>query len=201
MTHDDSTRRTIAVYDAHAANYAAINAENAVVRALVDRFCAELPSGGAVLDVGCGPGRDSAYLAAQGFRVTGVDMSAGLLALARDAVPAARFVLGDMRRLSFPAGAFDGLWVCASLLHVPRADAPAALAGFRRLLRPGGQLYVGVKQGDGADWQTADRLGGGARFFTYYTADGLRDLLAGAGFRVTALTSDDVWLNVFAVAG
>lgn len=106
------------------------------------------PPGARVLEVGCGVGAQTVHLLASspGADLTAVDVSAASLARARDRVaarfPAARvrWLRADLHDLPFPGGAFDHLFVCFVLEHL--ADPAAALAGLRRVLRPGGTLTV-----------------------------------------------------------
>jgi SAM-dependent methyltransferase len=98
-----------------------------------------LPSG-AVLDAACGTGRYSAYLAARGHHVIGVDNSADMLSYARVRVPEGRFVVGDLCALPAADSAID-LVVCAlALAHLPALEP--AMAEFARVLRPGGHLVI-----------------------------------------------------------
>ena len=101
----DPFEETIQTYDAYAAAYAEINASHKPVAYLYDIFV-EYGAAGRVLDVGCGHGRDTGHFARRGFRATGVDRSQGLLHIARQNAPGARFCQGDMRRLPFPAADF-----------------------------------------------------------------------------------------------
>jgi SAM-dependent methyltransferase len=194
---------TSATYDQIAAGYAARWASSEVLAPVRARFAALLGPGAHVLDIGCGPGHDIARLSELGLRACGLDRSRGMLAEARGCgVPLA---LGDMRALPLRGGALDGLWACASFLHIPRRDGPAALREFHRTLRPGGILYIGVKQGAGERW--VEPTPGQRRFFTFYSADELDGLLAGSGFSVLeGWIADDSrgrpegWINRLATA-
>lgn len=201
----EETRRTIAAYDAHAEDYARRTAGLDPVADLLARFVAELPAGtgdssaGArVLDAGCGAGRDTAYLSGQGYHVTGLDLSLGLLRCGVGQAPAGRFVQGDLTRLPYRAGTFAGVWACASLLHLPREHMPGALAALRRVMVPGGLLYLGMKRGEGAGWELAPTLAAAPRYFVYYQPEELAALVRAAGFRLAALEEGAAWLNVFA---
>jgi ubiquinone/menaquinone biosynthesis C-methylase UbiE len=98
-----------------------------------------LPTGRA-LDAACGTGRYAAFLAELGHQVTGVDISPGMLALARAKVPDGDFRIGDLAQLPLPENDVD-LLVCAlALTHVP--DVAPVLAEFARVLRPGGNLVL-----------------------------------------------------------
>ncbi|MFD0905458.1 methyltransferase domain-containing protein [Actinomadura sediminis] len=106
------------------------------------------PAGSRVLEVGCGVGAQTLHLVdgSPGAELTCVDVSAESLARARARVTAARpgarvtFVRADLRDLPFADAEFDHLFVCFVLEHLP--DPVAALAGLRRVLRPGGTLTV-----------------------------------------------------------
>lgn len=112
-----------------------ISREQPVVWELLDAF----PPGRA-LDAACGTGRHAARLAERGHDVTGVDGSAEMLQLARERVPRARFLEGDVRDLPVDDGDMD-LAVCALALgHVERIDAP--IAELARTVRPGGDVVV-----------------------------------------------------------
>lgn len=112
-----------------------IDAEEPVVRAIL----AGLWPGRAV-DVACGTGRHAAYLAALGHQVAGVDNSPDMLAIARQRVPPARFVLGDLRELPFADRSADIVVCSLALTHQPALES--ALAEFTRVLRPGGHLVT-----------------------------------------------------------
>jgi SAM-dependent methyltransferase len=104
-----------------------------------------LPTEAEILELGCGNGRDSGFMLERGYRVTPTDGTAELAAVASRRlgveVPVLRFEQIDH------AGAFDGIWAHACLLHVPRADLPDILARIYRALRPGGLFYASYKGG------------------------------------------------------
>lgn len=184
---------TIATYQAVADEYRERHADRSVVEAQVEQFLTsvEASTNGAracVADVGCGPGWESATFVERGHEVVGIDLTPAFLRAARSEAPPAAFARMDMRQLGFEDDAFDGLWACASFLHVPRDDAPDALAEFHRTLRPRGTLSLAVKRGDGERGGQAyaeDR-----RRFTLYRPDELRAMVADAGFTVELVDGD-----------
>jgi len=112
---------------------------------------------GDALDLGCGTGRHvTSALAAAGFRVTGLDVSARSLDVARRELPAVRFLEGDMATASFPARSFDLVTAFYSIIHLPREEHGELLRRVAYWLRPGGGLIasLGTSCGDAyeEDW-------------------------------------------------
>lgn len=131
-------------------------------------FLKHLPTGGKILDLGCGGGRDSAYFASLGFDVTAVDGSEELCKRVKEDYGIQARCL-KFEELSFREE-FDGVWACASLLHVRKADMPKILGKVATALKPGGVLYASFKYG------SEERVSGG-RFFNDYTQKDLDTLL------------------------
>lgn len=189
-----SDNPTIATYDRIAGRYAERNVDRTGLADRYARFADAIvgqapPERFRVLDAGCGPGHDSKWFHARGFQVIGVDLSTGMLAEARRRAPGVDFRQADLRRLDFPDAYFDGIWCCASLLHVPRADVPAVLANLRRMLGHG-YLYLQIKLGQGEEVEEAAYGPGNARFYTYFSRPEVELYLERAGFEVR-----QVWEN------
>lgn len=193
---EHAIERTRQSYDQHASEHAARFWNASVVRAW-DLFSSLLPPDALVLDLGCGAGRDVAALGQRGCRVIGADLSVGLLREAQNRIPG-EFVQADMRAAPFKTAQFDGVWMCASLLHIPRHQAPDVLAQVNRVMGWGSLLYIAVKQGEGESWQDTD----GPRFFTYYQPDEIACSIRDGGFSIeTSWTEETLggnWLNVVA---
>ena len=170
-----SDPRTLAVYEARAADYAARFAADGAPDADLRAFVEALPEGGRVLDLGCGPGRSAGLMAEAGLVVEAWDASPAMVRLAgaRPGVEARLARFGDLRAASL----YDGVWANFSLLHAPRAALPAHLAAIARALRPGGRLHLGMKTGRGEE---RDALG---RLYVYWEAEALRNALEEAGLR------------------
>jgi len=195
----DVVRLTSEVYDVIAPSYdeqtrvpsPELDAHRSAFAGLVD---------GPIADLGCGPGRDLERLE----DAVGLDRSDGMLALARTR---GRVVRGDLRRPPFRDLA--GVWSCASLLHVPRPDVPAALVAWRDCLRPGGVLGLSTSLGDDEGWEKVpyatphDHRGPEERWFVHHPETVLLGLLRDSGFTVTATsrrTTHRDWLMVLARA-
>lgn len=166
-------RKTISVYDARVADYARLEPSDTPSETLAE-FIAGLPDGAHVLDLGCGPGTSARHMARAGLRVTAVDASEEMIALAAkiEGVQAKQAVFDDLTETA----EYHGVWANFSLLHAARQDMPRHLSAIHRALKPGGLFHIAVKAGLGEE---RDRIG---RFYTYYTEAELTGLLHDAGF-------------------
>ena len=151
--------------------------------AYLRRACDLIPSRARVLELGCGAGIPMTAALADGRDVTGVDISAAQIGLARANVPGATFLQADMTAVSFPPASFDAVVAFYSLTHVPRDDVPPLLGRIREWLRPGGVLVatMGVEDDPGGiehDWLGVDM------YFSHFSARRNRRLVEAAGFVV-----------------
>ena len=137
-------------YDAVAELYARLYRtapRNVLDDALVDAFRA-LAGGGPVADVGCGPGHLTAHLRDAGVPAAGFDLSAAMLRIARAAYPGVPFAEGSATALPLADASVAGVLAWYSLIHLPPAQVPLALAEIARVLVPGGHLLVGFLASD-----------------------------------------------------
>jgi SAM-dependent methyltransferase len=158
-------------YRQHAQKFS-VGSADVDMSALYARFLRLLPAGARVLDAGCGSGRDAKAFVDLGYQVDAFDASPELVMLARDhsgvAVQERCFEQVDEQEI------YDGIWACASLLHVAATDLPAAIARLVNALRPDGVFYASFKSGEG---ERTDEHG---RRFTDVTINGLAKLVATA---------------------
>jgi len=199
VTDLDEARGVGRAYDTVAADYAThlpdLRAEAVLDRAMLDAFAAAVTGAGGdeapplVLDAGCGTGRVSRYLDAQGCRVAGVDVSPGMVAEARRARPDLPVVVGSLAALPYVDARFDGVLLWYSTIHTPPEGQPRLLAEAARVLRPGGHLLVGFQAGAGTrDVAPAYRAFGHEVELERHlvTADQVGGWLAAAGLREVA---------------
>ena len=161
------------------------------------RFLEHVRIGGTVLDAGCGSGRDAKAFLEAGYEVTAFDGSTQLVKLASEytGLPIVHMTFGQMAWKDV----FDGIWSCACLLHVERANLPSTFDRFVRALKPNGVWYLSMKQGT-----TSRELDG--RLFTDVTEAELAELLENKGLQVLEMwITDDVrpgrseiWVNALA---
>ena len=119
--------------------------------AMIDAFAEAGPSSkdAQILDAGCGAGRMSRYLVDRGYDVQGVDLSPGMVAMARRDHGDLRFTVGSLTELPYSRGRFAGVLLWYSIIHTPPAGLPRIFAETTRVLRPGGHVLVGFQSGEG----------------------------------------------------
>lgn len=162
---------------------------------LYEAFTRHLAPGARVLDAGCGSGRDAKAFHEMGYQVDAFDASSAMVELARQHTGL------PVQLMSFSEidckAQYDGIWCCASLLHVPSSELPAVMQKLADALKPGGVWYVSFKYGSGERVQ-------GERRFTDMDEEGLRMRISNiSDVEITALwvTKDnrpersEKWLN------
>ncbi|GEL98258.1 class I SAM-dependent DNA methyltransferase [Cellulomonas terrae] len=182
----DATRAT---YDTVAVDYARIvtglDAEGPLDRAMLADFADRVD--GPVADVGCGTGRLTAYLSDHGIDAVGIDLSPGMIAVARHTYPTLRFEVGSMAALDLPDGAVAGVLAWYSIIHTPPEGLPAVVTELRRVLAPGGHLLLGFQAGADEHRSLTHAYGHDVRCDAWlHDPDTVAALLEAAGFVVDA---------------
>ena len=170
-------------------------------REWMERFVALLPSGGSVLDVGCGSGQPIArHLLERGFAVVGVDSSPTLISRCRSRFPKAEWIVTDMRTLSIHRR-FEGLIAWDSFFHLSHEDQRAMFAVFREHAASGAPLLFTTGTGHG---EATGSFQGESLYHASLSRGEYEALLALYGFRVLAHVVEDprcgrhtVWLTQY----
>lgn len=174
-------------YDALSYRYRADDADEGRYAAWLATLRARVPAGGSVLDLGCGCGVPVARaLAADGYTVTGVDLSEVQVRRARRLVPDAVFLVADATHVGFPPAAFDAVVCLYTLIHLTLDEQPPLLRRVTGWLRPGGWLLATT--GHRAWTGTEDGwLGGTApMWWSHADAPTYRAWIAQAGLKVVS---------------
>lgn len=152
-----------------------------------------------ILDLGCGSGRDTKYFLTKGCQVTAVDGSAELCRLASE-YTGIEVINQTFEELDYEE-AFDGVWACASLLHVAKEDMHDMICRIERALKSGGVFYTCFKNGSSEEFR-------GGRYYSDYSKDAVAELFADTNLQLqeTFLTGDvrdgrdsEQWVNIIAV--
>ena len=188
---------SVRFYDENAQSYFDSTVQ-ADMQDLRDRFLKYVRPGGAILDAGCGSGRDAKAFTEAGYAVTAFDAAAEMVRLARlhTGLPVHHMTFEQMDWLD----QFDGIWASACLLHVARHDLPETFSRCAHALAARGAWCLSMKHGN-----TTRELDG--RIFTDVTETEMRDLLEAVGLNVRDiwLTADvrpgraDCWVNAIAL--
>jgi ubiquinone/menaquinone biosynthesis C-methylase UbiE len=157
---------------------------------LADSFLKMLKKDSKILDVGCGPGHYSSYFIDKGHSVDSIDISSEMLRLARQRDNRLQVRTCDMLNLDYQENEFDGLWVCASLPHIPKGFVDQVLRGFHRILKYEGCMLVNAIIGNLEHRiETSEEMGEGynepGRFFQWYSSsDAFKKIIESCDFEV-----------------
>lgn len=187
---------TLDFYNQHAKEYF-FQTVKADLSATYKKFLPFIKKEGLILDLGCGSGRDSYYFKQNGYQIVAVDGS-------KELATQASLLLGQpvlnqlFEDIQFNEE-FDGVWACASLLHVSAKELPSILIKIRESLKKEGIFYISVKEGEGCAVEDG-------RFFQYYSPSQFHHLISQCGglkietaWSHTELRDEGnkvVWLNV-----
>lgn len=161
--------KTLNYYNQHAQDFndSTLNID---MSSLYGEFLPLIEPYGHILDAGCGSARDAIYFKQQGFRVSAFDASEKLASIAsqnlKQVVEVSTFQTMNSQNQ------YDGIWCCASLLHVPKIDLPQAFLNLKNAMKDKGVLYVSFKYGNSEREQNG-------RVFTDLNEATLEDLIAG----------------------
>ena len=165
-------------------------------------FLKHLRPGSKVLDAGCGSGRDSLFFKNQGFQVTAFDASKEMVKLASELLDQ-KVLLMSFEDLSLTEQ-YDGIWACASLLHVKKTKLSRVVAELAKHLKDGGVFYISFKYGREEYWKEG-------RYFNHLDEDTLKEILQEVpelrteqlfiSTDVRGYRSSDQWLNAYLIKG
>ena len=153
------------------------------MRNIYRTFLRYIPEGGKILDAGCGSGRDTKAFHELGFDVTAMDGAKAVVELAKDftGLEVLQMRFSDLKWDS----EFDGVWTCASLLHVPSAEIDNVFSLFARALKPGGVWYLSFVRG------TGERVSESGRRYVDFEPEALTERLQS----YPDLLMKDVWFT------
>ena len=170
---------TIEYYEKNAQDFAGSTADIEFSE-LQDAFLSELDDGASILDFGCGSGRDSLYFMKKGYKVTALDGSAKLCRIAREktGIPVIQMDFNAFDEQD----RYDGIWACASILHLPKSELKEVLIHMERALHSDGIIYTSFKYGDFSGMRNG-------RFFTDFTEESFREFIVD----MKKLTIEELW--------
>ncbi len=187
----------IEYYNINAESFVA-ETQNVDMSLWLNKFESYVKEGGRVLDAGCGSGRDSKTFILHGFSVVAFDASREMCKVASELI-GQKVCKMKFQEIAFDAE-FDGIWACASLLHVSYDELPNVMQKLHKALKPKGVIYVSFKYGEG-------KMMKGERTFSNFSEDTVIKLLNESGFEVKECgvtgdvrenRADEKWINAIA---
>lgn len=147
-----------------------------------DLFLEYIPAGGKILDFGCGSGRDTKYFLSKGYDVDATDGSKELCKIASEytGVPVKQMLFEELNAIE----KYDGIWACASILHVEKKQLPDVMQKMAIATKKGGVVYASFKYGDFEGVKNG-------RFFTYLTEESFGELLK----NIPGLAIEKLWIS------
>lgn len=188
--------RTINYYESNADTFADTTID-VVFTDIQDRFLSYMPEAGFILDFGCGSGRDTKYFLDKGYTVDAIDGSEKLCEIAskNTGINVRQMMFSDLNE----DGKYDGIWACASILHLPKEELKIVLGKMIKATKIGGYIYTSFKYGTFEGYR-------GERFFTDFKSESFHIFLGDISeiaikeewisSDVRPGRSDEKWLNV-----
>jgi SAM-dependent methyltransferase len=177
------------IAEAYAARFFRELDEKPIDRALLDLFAAEVRGGGAVADVGCGPGQVARYLAERGVDACGIDLAPEMVRVARALSPSLAFEVGSLLALPRADRSLAGAAAFYAIVNLPPDDVARALVELHRVLAPGAPMLLAFHLGD-QRLHVDEMLGHAVSLdFWFFTRAFVDEQLRAAGFTI------DLWLE------
>ena len=173
--------KTLQYYNANAKSFTA-NTFFVDFSQIQQEFLTTLSPGAYILDFGCGSGRDTKYFLEHGYKVDAIDGSLELckLASAHTGIKVRQMLFQELQERE----RYDGIWACASILHVAKNELPDILQRMHNALKPDGIIYVSFKYGD----FEGERSG---RYFSDFTEESFGKLVKG----IHGLVIEKMWIT------
>lgn len=191
--------RTIQYYNRNARNFfdSTVNRDLTV---LYTPFLSNLALGDYILDAGCGSGRDSKAFLKRGYRVKAIDASSSLIRMATTFI-GQKCEVRRFDKIGYKSQ-FDGIWACASLLHIPKPEIALVLKRLVIALKPRGLLFISMKKGKGDGFVNG-------RYFSLYSRGEIVSLVSNVSQlklltvwetrSSTSFPKQQSWLNCLAI--
>lgn len=176
-----SDKSTLDYYNSKAKEFVS-GTVDVVFAEIQDIFTEYIPEGGKILDFGCGSGRDTKYFISKGYDVDATDGSEELCKIAGE------YTGIQVKQMPFEklneVEEYDGIWACASILHVEKKQLPDIIKKIAIATKKGGVVYTSFKYGEFEGIRNG-------RFFTYLTEESFGELLR----NVPELAIEKLWIS------
>ena len=194
-------KETLKTYDLYAKEWIATHHTTNFWLPELDQFQKYLIKG-EVLEIGSGAGVDAKELISRGYEYTGTDISLGLINEAKKRNPNAQFIHESVYELNFPEGSFDGFWVVAVLLHIPKSKIDGALQKIHFVTKSNGIGLISLKKGAGEKMiEDSFKDKKFRRLYSFYSLNEFSEILKKNKFDILSSyirkSTKDTWLIYF----
>lgn len=204
--NNDKVLKTINAYNLLAEEYTRQNSDRTNILPEIQKFCSFLPNNGKLLDLGCGVGYDSRdfHKLRPDLDILAIDASEKMLRQFKKIVPDVPLIKADMISYDYSINNFDGIWMNASFLHIPKSQVGKLLKKLTEALKPSGAIFIKVKEGEGEFMVPAEKYGREdiKRFFSFYTKEELESLLSRYPLAINEwqnlTTKNEKWISLIA---
>ena len=163
---------TIAYYEKNTERFVA-DTENVILSGIQDKFLSYLKEDGLILDFGCGSGRDTKYFMSKGYTVEAADGSAKMCELASQytGIHVRHMMFSELKERD----KYDGIWACASILHLQKDKLKTVLIKMSEAIKESGCIYVSFKYGSYEGFRNE-------RYFTDFTEDSFNGFISDVAY-------------------
>ena len=181
MPNNKTKKNTLNYYNSKAATFVS-DTVNVSFASLQDTLLELIPPHGTILDFGCGSGRDTKYFLSKGYSVDAIDGSEELCKIASEftGIPVKHMLFAELDETE----KYDGIWACASILHVEKDKLPDILEKMTNALKTNGVIYASFKYGD----FEGEKNG---RYFTYLTEESFKEVVK----NISHITIEKIWIT------
>ena len=190
LNTEQKVKSVIKDYDDIAREYADEFYEDTSDDKYIDKFLNSL-TGKSILDAGCGVGEDCKYVEQKGFSAVGIDLSKGMLDIAKEKYSQGKFQIMDMTNIIYPDNTFDGIISNCSLFHIPTELLPQTLEEFKRVLKQKGKLLLILQEGDGEVMVEEPYRPGVYLYMNYFSMENISELLRLHNFSVEGFEREE----------
>lgn len=176
----DDFDETLDTYNKIAVKYDQEYGEDFSDTPYIDNFLKNV-NGKNILDIGCGTGTLSTYIANQGYNVDAIDFSDKMLQIARERIKNVNFMLADMRNIKVDKK-YNGIMLAYSLFHISKEEVKKVLPKYFDLLEDDGVMLIILQEGEGEGDVIENLEQGLKKFVNFYSSKEIEQVLNESGF-------------------